>query len=110
MAFATNRMYEEQERLRKENEMYQALHAGKIVAVPSTSYRASIMDGATPTNAPIHDEIRYNYNSMTYETRSQTIKIQELERQIGQEQLKKVVAEEDEKTKLKNLIAYYYNR
>lgn len=91
------------------SEIEKELYAGKVIYVPRLDSIATIQNGQ-PTTQMLYDEIRYNHNSMTYETRSQTLKIQELERQIGEEQLKKIVAEEDEKTKLKNLIAYYYNK
>lgn len=101
----------DQARVRRDYEVEKALMEGKTVAVPMGSFMAgSLLDGGMPAQPPMYDELRYNHNSMTYETRSQTMKIRELEHQLGQEQLKKIVKEEDEKTKLKNLIAYYYNR
>lgn len=114
MAFATNfeaEIYRQQQKARKDHEMYKALHEGKIVAVPLENPIASFYsDGSTPSQPTMHDEIRYNHNLMTYETRSQANRIHELERALATKELEKTTEKESEKTKLENLIAYYYNR
>lgn len=87
------------------------LKAGKIVAVPyGNNFIASIQDGNTPPSVAMYDELRYNHNSMTYETKSQTEKIRNLERQLAEKELQKLSKENNEKMELENLIAYYYNR
>lgn len=112
MAIASDYMFKEQARIRKEYEVERELKAGKVVVVPNgNNFMASIQNGDTPNYSTAnYDELRYNHNSMTYETKSQTIKIRELENQLAQKELQKLVKDNNEKMELENLIAYYYNR
>jgi hypothetical protein len=112
MAIASDYIFREQARIRQEYEIERELKAGKTVAVPNiNNFMASIQNGDTPNYSTAnYDELRYNHNSMTYETKSQTIKIRELENQLAQKELNKKVEDGEEKMKLENLVAYYYNR
>lgn len=106
MAIASDYMFREQLRTREMEEM---ARCGYLVPVPQPMRVANYNDGCTP-DMPIHDELRYNPHSMTYETRHQSQKIQELEHKLAFKELTKVSEENTEKNKLENLIAYYYNR
>lgn len=87
------------------------LKYGKIIAVPYVnSFMASIQGGDTQLSVGMYDELRYNHNSMTYETKLQTEKIRNLERQLAEKELQKISKENNEIMELENLIAYYYSR
>lgn len=112
MASAYNYIFEEQARIRQEYEIDKKLKAGQIVAVPNVNnFIASVQSGGIPNySTSNYDELRYNHQSMTYETKYQTIKIRELESQLAQKELNKKVEDNKEEMKLENLVAYYYNR
>ncbi len=106
MAVASDYIFREQLRAREMEEM---ARCGYLVPVPQPMRVASYNDGCTP-DMLIHDELRYNPHSMTYETRHQSQKIQELEHIIQFNKSLKEAEENTEKNKLEHLIAYYYNR
>lgn len=107
----SERVFRKQERNRKDYEIMQALREGKRVVIPSPLGLADIIsEGQTPTIPPMNDEIMYDHNSMSYKTRFQQIEIDNLNKKIQAKEKEEALKQVEEKMKLENLIAYYYNR